>query len=485
MGWESFGTIVGGILGNVAMPGAGALLGGAVGNGLGRYVDGQDRPAKEVDSDDGSGKSGGTISHDRLKRLAESDGPDQGKAADAAKDKSAQLAKAVDRLAQLDEKSRATLKAIEDEGEAGRKALDSIQSDLDTKMKQLGPRMDTAQGQQEFRDYALEKLTAAKEVIAKQNELAAQKAREAIELTKEYSEIGGPDDTGKKPEGGAGSSGGDGGGSSGGGSAGSGPEGATTPAAATNPLAPGQGMPMGMGGMPFGGGFPGMGGGVPGMGGGGIPGLGDLGGLGAGSGAPKLEDAALTDHDGKGHDGNNGPQFTDPDKPRDGDTKPGEPKPGDPTAHPGGATTPAGDHGAPVTPAAAHTGPNLSVSLPDGTTSTARTEVGREVVTSMMANGSNVADEYAKKGVVLMPPGTPVEEPVSPSMLKAGDVGMWKDHYVTALGDNKVWVSGQVQSLESLGSSPDFLGWFDPTAKSGGAPSAPGVPPVVPDPTAK
>ncbi|MGL5444666.1 MAG: DUF4226 domain-containing protein, partial [[Mycobacterium] stephanolepidis] len=272
MGWETFGTLVGGILGSVALPGAGSLLGGAVGNGLGRYVDSQDQPTKGAGSDGTAGKSGGSIAHDQIKRLAETDDQDQGKAADAAKDQNAQLAKAVDRLAQLDEKSRATLKAIEDEGEAGRKALDSIQSDLDAKMKQLGPRMDTAQGQQEFRDYALEKLTAAKEVLAKQNELAAQKAREAIALTKEYGDVGGPDDTGKKPEGGGGSGGGpsDGGGSGGGSGGGAGPEGSTTPAAATNPLVPGQGMPMGMGGMPFGGGFPSMGGGAPGMGGGGI-----------------------------------------------------------------------------------------------------------------------------------------------------------------------------------------------------------------------
>lgn len=483
MGWETFGTLIGGIFGSVTMPGPGTLAGGVIGNRLGAFADDREAPASDAGSD-AAGKGGGTVGHDVIKRLGEGDRPDQGKAADAADEKNADLAKAVDRLAKLDEKSRATLKAIEDEGVAGKKALDSIQSDLDAKVKELGPRMDTAQGQQEFRDYALEKLTAAKEVLAKHNELAAQKAREAIELTKEYGEVGdGKSGEGKKPEGGGSTGGGDGGGSGSGGG-GSSPEGSPAPAAAPGPQ-PGQqpmmpGMPFG--GMPgMGGGFPGMGGGAPGIGGGGIPGLGDLGGLGAGSGAPKLDDGlGLGDHGNKPGEDKSGPSLTDPDKP----AGPGEHKPGDPATPPPGDTTPAGDH--PVTAApAAHAGPNLSVSLPDGTTTTARTELGREVVTSMMANGSNVADEYAKKNIVLPPPGTPVIDAVSPSMLKAGDVGMWKDHYVTALGDNKVWVSGQVQSLESLGSSPDFLGWFDPTAKSGAAPAAPPAAPPAADPTAK
>jgi hypothetical protein len=64
-----------------------------------------------------------------------------------------------------------------------------------------------------------------------------------------------------------------------------------------------------------------------------------------------------------------------------------------------------------------------------------------------------------------------VTEPVPPTQLKAGDVGMWKDHLVMALGNGKVLVSGQVQPLESVSSGPDFLGWFDPTATTAGSPA--------------
>ena len=76
-------------------------------------------------------------------------------------------------------------------------------------------------------------------------------------------------------------------------------------------------------------------------------------------------------------------------------------------------------------------------------------------------------------GVTLPPAGTPVTDPVPPTQLKGGDVGMWKDHMVMALGNGKVLVSGQVQPIESVSSGPDFLGWFDPTAtKDGGSPAS-------------
>lgn len=66
-------------------------------------------------------------------------------------------------------------------------------------------------------------------------------------------------------------------------------------------------------------------------------------------------------------------------------------------------------------------------------------------------------------GVNLPPPGTPVTDPVPPTQLKAGDVGVWKDHMVMALGNKQVLVNGQAQPQESVGSGPDFLGWIDPT----------------------
>ena len=100
--------------------------------------------------------------------------------------------------------------------------------------------------------------------------------------------------------------------------------------------------------------------------------------------------------------------------------------------------------------------------MPDGSTTEARSPVGAAAVRAIL-NGSSVSEGYAQQGVTLPPPGTPVTDPVPPAQLKAGDVGVWEDHMVMALGNKQVLVNGQVQPQESVGSGPDFLGWIDPT----------------------
>jgi hypothetical protein len=101
--------------------------------------------------------------------------------------------------------------------------------------------------------------------------------------------------------------------------------------------------------------------------------------------------------------------------------------------------------------------------------------------------GATVSDAWHQAGVTVPPPGTPVTDPIPPTKLQAGDVGVWKDHLVMALGSGKVLVSGQVQPLTSVGSGPDFLGWMDPSARGAtpapqGAPPAPPAPPATPPP---
>ena len=95
----------------------------------------------------------------------------------------------------------------------------------------------------------------------------------------------------------------------------------------------------------------------------------------------------------------------------------------------------------------------------------ARSPVGAEAVRAAL-NGASVSEAYQQAGITLPPAGTPVTEPIPPTQLQAGDVGVWKDHMVMALGNGNVLVSGQVQPLDSVGSGPDFLGWYDPRAKS-------------------
>jgi hypothetical protein len=121
-------------------------------------------------------------------------------------------------------------------------------------------------------------------------------------------------------------------------------------------------------------------------------------------------------------------------------------------------------------------GANTDVKLPDGTTTHAPNVQAANAARAALS-GANPADAYQQAGVTLPPPGTPILNPVAPGDLQPGDIGMWKDHQVMALGDNKVLVNGQVQPDSSIASSPDFLGWMRPTQASS-------APPAVPAPTA-
>jgi hypothetical protein len=117
-------------------------------------------------------------------------------------------------------------------------------------------------------------------------------------------------------------------------------------------------------------------------------------------------------------------------------------------------------------------GPNTDVKLPDGSTTHAPNVQAANAARAALT-GANPADAYQQAGVTLPPPGTPILNPVAPGDLQAGDVGMWKDHQVMALGADKVLVNGQVQAESSVGSSPDFLGWMRPTQASPAQPAAP------------
>ena len=112
---------------------------------------------------------------------------------------------------------RRTIDAIHAAGTAGQQQLDNIGKDVNDKITELGPRLDTPAGQQELRDFLKEKLTAAKKVLDQQIADADAKARHTRELTEKYGGIGGGDDTGKggtEPAGDSSGGGGSGGGAS-------------------------------------------------------------------------------------------------------------------------------------------------------------------------------------------------------------------------------------------------------------------------------
>ncbi|MBV8928778.1 MAG: DUF4226 domain-containing protein, partial [Mycobacteriaceae bacterium] len=113
--------------------------------------------------------------------------------------------------------------------------------------------------------------------------------------------------------------------------------------------------------------------------------------------------------------------------------------------------------------------PSTSVALPDGSTASAASPAVAQAVRAYLA-GTPLEAAYRQAGVELPPPGTPVTAPIDPSQLAAGDVGMFQDHYVVALGSAKALKDGQVVPLASAASGPDFLGWMRPTTTAQPAP---------------
>jgi len=136
------------------------------------------------------------------------------------------------------------------------------------------------------------------------------------------------------------------------------------------------------------------------------------------------------------------------------DQHPGDqPQPGtQPDQTPGAGAPPAGPASVPA--------PTTLVSLPDGSSATARTPALAQAVKAHLA-GTPVEAAYRAAGIGLPPPGTPVTNPVDPSSLSCGAIGVFKDHYVVALSSVKAYQDGQVVPLGSVASSPDFLGWID------------------------
>jgi hypothetical protein len=219
-----------------------------------------------------------------------------------------------------------------------------------------------------------------------------------------------------------------------------------------------------------------------GLGAGGASPLDGLGGL-LGAGSPL---AGLPwqsgDHGGHDHPDTSDTADDAPEHAKDGkDAKTGSAK-ADTAVPPAGGQQPAGQPGqnpgtpdgpppTAVVPAAAG---SATVKLPDGSVATARTPQAAQAIRDYLA-GDTVDASYRKNGIALPPPGTPITHPVDPSRLTCGDLAMFKDHYVPVLSAVKACLNGQVVPLGSVSSSPDFLGWIDPTAAltSAAPPAAP------------
>jgi len=117
-----------------------------------------------------------------------------------------------------------------------------------------------------------------------------------------------------------------------------------------------------------------------------------------------------------------------------------------------------------------------TVTLPDGETLTAASPQLAAVIDAA-ARGTPIAEAFQQQGMTIPPPGTAVSDPVDPSQLAPGDIGMFTDRHALALGESRALVNGQIQQISTV-SGPDFLGWEHPPAPV----AAPA--PDVPDPPA-
>jgi hypothetical protein len=148
-------------------------------------------------------------------------------------------------------------------------------------------------------------------------------------------------------------------------------------------------------------------------------------------------------------------------------------------------TTGQQDSGLPAQPPAPVVPPapaSPTVNLPDGSTANARTPQAAQAVRDYLAGGT-VDAAYRQNGMTLPPVGTPVTNPVDPTRLACGDIAMFKDHYEPLLSSIKGYLNGQVVPLSQVTSSPDFLGFIDPTAMASAGSTASGAPvpaPAVP-----
>ncbi|MBU8841448.1 DUF4226 domain-containing protein [Mycolicibacterium goodii] len=418
-----------------------------------------------------------------------------GKAADAAKRVDEALAKNKTALAEADEELVDAVLGAKTGSDEGKAQLQALQSSLVDQIHKLGPTLDTPAGQQQLNDFLQSKTQEILGIVKSSGMDAESKAEVLDALSQRYDAVKDSAGTGGGPTDPAGAGAGGQTGSGTGGSAGApapagdpGTSGAGDPLAsdpllnglASDPLMGGLGGLAGpaMGALA---GLPGaMGSMLPGMGGlGGGGGLGDLGGAIGGAikdaaSARPSEDPANELKDDPLAAKNEGSEHNSAEEKNDQPAPTDEGKKDAPATEPA-AAKPA--EGAQPQPIAAETGqvppaqqgPDVSVKLPDGSTVTADSpqlaHAGRLVL-----DGASLDDAASQAQISVLPPGAPVNEPVSPSQLKLMDYAQFTDHRVMALGNGKVWLNGQVTPVEEMPTGPNFLGWARPQVQT--APAA-------------
>jgi hypothetical protein len=103
-----------------------------------------------------------------------------------------------------------------------------------------------------------------------------------------------------------------------------------------------------------------------------------------------------------------------------------------------------------------------TVTLPNGDTVTAASPQLAAAIKAA-AGGIPIPDAFRQQGITIPAPGTTVANPVDPSRLTPGDIGMFTDHHALALGNSKALLNGQIQHISTV-KGPAFLGWEHPPA---------------------
>lgn len=429
----------------------------------------------------------------------------------------------VNAAALTDEKLSELLKQIFTNNQNARDKVTAILADIQDKTKQVGPELGDPASLLSFHQYLDQKFGEIQKLLSDSQVDAKTQSAIMDALGEEYrtnapktpgdgsgggdgSGSGGGDGSGSGGDGGSGGAGGD----EGGGDLGAGDGGAAGAGGGTDPLIDpmaGLGSMGGMDPMSM------MGPAMAGLGS--LPGaLGGLGGMGGGSPldalgpalqslAPALAGAKDSFGDNKsGADDKNGSDFTDtkggdkPDKPADVKDENGGNQGTPPAAQGNAPATPPGEQagpqpapgtpvaGAPVGgPGAAPADPQRTVEMPGGTPVTAP-DAERAAAMRSVIGGSSVTGAYEGQDVHLPPPGTPVLAPVSRNDLQPGDYGQFSTKApIMYMGNNKIWMDGQLQPISALQSSSDFLGWSAPPAN--GAQQQGGAPAPIPPPSGR
>jgi Domain of unknown function (DUF4226) len=126
----------------------------------------------------------------------------------------------------------------------------------------------------------------------------------------------------------------------------------------------------------------------------------------------------------------------------------------------------------PTAPAAGPT----TVTLPDGETVTAANPQLAAAIKAA-AGGTPIADAFRQEGITIPPPGTAVIDPVDPSRLTPGDIGMLTDRHALAIGQSRALLNGQIQHISTV-NGPSFLGWEHPPGPVATAAPDPTDPPA-------